>query len=60
MDWSHLPPAPDSGKWMVDSYPADIRAWIDAKGGYAKLPMNGYWVLTAPDLWKMGYRKCDD
>jgi hypothetical protein len=35
MDWSHLPPAPDSGKWMVDSYPADIRAWIDAKVGYA-------------------------
>jgi hypothetical protein len=47
-------------KWMVNSYPDDIRAWIDSKGGIPNLPYEGFWVLSAPDLWKMGYRKCDD
>ena len=47
-------------KEMVDSYPKDIRAWINAKGGYKKMPIDGVWTLPAPDLWKMGYRKCGD
>jgi hypothetical protein len=45
---------------MVESYPQDIRAWINAKGGYKKMPIDGVWTLPAPDLWKMGYRKCGD
>jgi tetratricopeptide (TPR) repeat protein len=47
-------------KWLVDSYPADIRAWIDARGGYLKLPYDGHWVMRAPELWAMGYRRCPD
>jgi tetratricopeptide (TPR) repeat protein len=47
-------------KWLVDSYPADIRAWIDARGGYLKLPYDGHWVIRAPELWAMGYRRCPD
>jgi hypothetical protein len=46
-------------KWMFDSYPEDIRAWIDSKGGIALLPYEGFLVLLAPELWKMGYRKCE-
>jgi hypothetical protein len=47
-------------KWLVDSYPPDIRAWIEGRGGVTKLPYDGYWFLFAPDLWEMGYRKCED
>jgi hypothetical protein len=60
MEWLALPPGLESAKWMVESLPTDIRAWIDAKGGYTQLPMKGYWTLTAAELWKMGYRKCAD
>ena len=45
-------------KGMVDSYPKDIRAWINAKGGYKKMRINSFWILLAPELWTMGYRKC--
>jgi hypothetical protein len=59
--WAHLPPAYAAVKWLQENYPADIRDWIDARGGYLKLPTDtSYWVLTAPELWKMGYRKCAD
>ena len=40
-------------------YPTEIRAWIEARGGVEKLPMNGYWVLSAAELWGMGFRRCD-
>ena len=40
--------------------PKDIRAWINAKGGYKKMPIEGVWTLSAPDLWKMGHRRCSD
>jgi hypothetical protein len=44
---------------MFSLYPADIQAWIDARGGIEKLPQgNAYWSLPASELWKMGYRKC--
>jgi hypothetical protein len=51
--------SPQVTYWMVTSYPPDIRAWIAAKGGPAKIPAVGYWVLNAPDLWEMGYKRCD-
>ena len=44
---------------MIDKYPADIRTWIETRGGAKKMPLVGYWVLYASDLWEMGYRKCD-
>jgi hypothetical protein len=31
-------PAPEVTKWMIDRYPADIRGWIDAKGGLENMP----------------------
>jgi hypothetical protein len=40
--------------------PADIRAWIEAKGGAEKMPQWTFWTLGAEELWKMGYRKCPD
>ena len=43
---------------MVDSYPADIRGWIVAKGGVAQMPTNTYWTLPAHMLWIWGYRRC--
>jgi hypothetical protein len=52
-------PDGNATKWMFDSYPEDIRAWIDSKGGIALLPYEGFLVLLAPELWKMGYRKCE-
>jgi hypothetical protein len=45
---------------MIENYPADIRAWIEAKGGVAKMPQWTFWTLPASELWKMGYRKCAD
>jgi hypothetical protein len=46
--------------WMVNQYPDDIRNWIEAKGGVAKMPLNTFWTLPASDLWQMGYRRCAD
>ena len=53
-------PAPEVTKWMIDRYPADIRGWIDAKGGLENMPTHGYWTLPAKELWEIGYRKCGD
>jgi hypothetical protein len=57
-DWSKLPAALDTAAIMVSSYPDDVEAWINAKGGFAQLPMEGFWKLRAPELWAMGYRRC--
>jgi hypothetical protein len=43
---------------MFDSYPADIRGWLNAKGGLDQMPLAGYWMMPARDLWQMGYRRC--
>ena len=51
---------PKGTKWMIDSYPADIRGWIVAYGGLAKMPIgSSYWTLPAKELWEMGYRRCN-
>jgi hypothetical protein len=52
------PASPKTNKWMFDHYPEDIRGWLVAHGGREKLPLNGFWILTAKELWQMGYRKC--
>jgi hypothetical protein len=51
--------SPKTTAWMIERYPADIRDWIAVQGGQEKMPV-GYWTLSANELWKMGYRKCDD
>jgi hypothetical protein len=47
-------------QWMIDSYPADIRDWLEAKGGFNSMPVWHFWILPAEELWEMGYRKCSD
>jgi hypothetical protein len=44
---------------MVASYPSDIRAWIERKGGAARMPHESFWSLSAAELWAMGYQRCD-
>jgi hypothetical protein len=56
--YSNSRPALQATQYMYDSYPPDIRNWIDRKGGYANLPLDGYWFLPAKELWAMGYRRC--
>jgi hypothetical protein len=48
----------DASRKMYDLMPADIRAWLDAKGGLV-MPDGNFWTLKADELWKMGYRRCD-
>ena len=43
---------------MISHYPQDIRLWIRAKGDAEKMPLHGFWTLTAHELWEMGYQKC--
>ncbi|HEY7415140.1 MAG TPA: hypothetical protein VH593_08110 [Ktedonobacteraceae bacterium] len=58
-DEHNVIPSMEHTRWMIESYPADIRAWIEARGGAAKMPQWTFWTLRADQLWKMGYRKCD-
>jgi hypothetical protein len=45
---------------VIAWYPRDIKDWIEKKGGAERMPhREGWWTLTAPELWKMGYRRCD-
>jgi len=54
----NLEASADTTKWMYDTYPANIRAWIDARGGWQKIPYSGWFYLYANELWKMGYHRC--
>jgi hypothetical protein len=45
-------------QWMIDRYPIKIRQWIEAQGGVKQMSVEKVWYLYAPDLWKMGYRRC--
>lgn len=46
-------------QWMIGAYPADIQRWIKARGGAEQMPHTGRWTVTAPELWQMGYKRCD-
>ena len=39
-------------------YPRDIYDWLMARGGVSSMTVHDFWVLEAPDLWAMGYRRC--
>jgi len=52
-------PLEKSTKWMINSYPQDIRLWIESKGGWEKMALMQMWTLSASKLWAMGYRKCE-
>lgn len=48
----------EATKRMYQSYPVEIKAWIDGRGGWESLKPKEYWPLFARDLWAMGYAKC--
>jgi hypothetical protein len=50
----------EASRQMFDSYPEDIRAWLNAKGGLEKMPLDSFWLLHPSELWKMGYKNCGD
>jgi hypothetical protein len=43
---------------MYASYPAEIRQWIDDRGGPNKLTVETFWTMDDRELWAMGYPKC--
>src|SRR4029077_20631685 len=43
---------------MYESYPPEVRNWIDHNGGWQNLPIDGYWTMYDRELWAMGYPKC--
>jgi hypothetical protein len=43
---------------MYQSYPIEIRQWIDRHGGWQKLRVLEYWTMYDRDLGAMGYPKC--
>jgi hypothetical protein len=45
---------------MLGRYPRDIQNSINAHGGLAKMTIENFVVISASELWQMGYRKCDD
>ena len=51
-------PFPETARWMVNQYPQNIRKWVNDRGGAEKMKVEEFWVLDAPTLWQMGYRKC--
>ena len=56
-------PDPEVTRWMMFSYPIDIQDWLRRESQRKNLeipPYIGFWTLTASDLWKMGYRRCNE
>jgi hypothetical protein len=51
-------PEPHATLSMYASYPAEIRQWIDAHGGVAKMTVEVYWTMYDRDLWAIGYPRC--
>jgi hypothetical protein len=51
-------PSTEGSRSMFNAYPEDIRAWLRAKGGLEKMPLQGFWLMFPSELWQMGYRDC--
>ena len=50
----------EASQAMFDRYPQDIRKWLQQKGGLEKMPHGAeFWAMSASELWKIGYRKCE-
>ena len=50
----------DHETWLIYfKMPVPVRKWIDANGGYEKLPVQGFWTMYDRDLWAMGYSRCE-
>jgi hypothetical protein len=48
----------NASMWMLMQYPRDIYDWPMARGGVPNMGVHDFWVLEAPELWAMGYRRC--
>ena len=49
------------GRYMLNKYPEDIRLWLHERGGVEAMPhKDGWWILSANDLWAMGYQRCEE
>ena len=44
---------------MYESYPPEVRRWIDHNGGWQNLPIDGFWTMYDHSLWALGYPKCN-
>lgn len=59
--WTQTPPhqiSPSATLQMYQSYPLEIRQWINRNGGYEKLTIEAYWTMYDRDLWAIGYARC--
>lgn len=43
---------------MFDSYPPEIKYWINVHGGVANLEVGSYWTMYDRELWAIGYPRC--
>ena len=43
---------------MYETFPPEVRRWIDDNGGWHNLPLDGFWTMYDRDLWAMGYPRC--
>jgi hypothetical protein len=50
---------PAETRAMVESFPPEVRRWIERNGGWEKLPIDGFWTMYDRELWAMGYPKCE-
>jgi hypothetical protein len=57
--FSDTKPAMIASWEMFNSYPQEIRTWLEAKGGVENMPLDGFWLMFPRELWQMGYRQCE-
>ena len=49
---------PAETRAMYETYPPEIRRWIDHNGGWQNLPIDGFWTMYDHSLWALGYPRC--
>lgn len=49
---------PDQTRAMYETWPPEVRRWIDRQGGWEKLPVDGFWTMYDHELWAIGYPRC--
>jgi hypothetical protein len=58
--WSFYGTDIKASQALFGRYPQDIRMWLQQRGGLEKMPHGGeFWAMSASELWKIGYRKCE-
>ena len=53
-------PSESATEWMFNRYSKDIQNWLTKRGGVKAMFVRDLWYLTGPELWEMGYRRCED